>query len=148
MAPNGPKPAVGAHSETEGSGDPAAVVREVLAAAYAGRLEALDAHPGMAALRGALPKVFAAFPDFAAELGQQVVEGERVATHWVLRGTHRGELFGIAPTGKAVQFQNLSIARVEGGRITQFNSEAGWLAALMQIGALPLARPGGAGAPR
>lgn len=121
--------------------DPAAVVRAVLAAAYAGDLQALDPHPGMSALRGALPKVFTAFPDFAAEFRQQVVEGDRVATHWVLRGTHQGELFGVAPSGRSVQFQNVSIARVEGGRITQFNSEVGWLAVLMQLGALPLARP-------
>ena len=118
----------------------AAVVRATLEAAYAGQLEALDAHPGMSALRGALPKVFTAFPDFTAEFRQQVVESDRVATHWVLRGTHQGELFGLAPTGRTVQFQNVSIARVEGGRITQFNSEVGWLAVLMQLGALPLTR--------
>lgn len=124
-----------------GDVDPAAVVRAVLAAAYAGRLDVLDAHPGMSALRGALPKVFTAFPDFTAEFRQQVVEADGVATQWVLRGTHRGELFGIAPTGRTVQFQNVSIARVEGGRIMHFNSEVGWLAVLMQLGALPLPRP-------
>lgn len=116
-------------------------MRAVLAAAYAGDLEVLDDHPGMRALRGALPKVFTAFPDFAAEFRQQVVEGERVAMHWVLRGTHEGELFGVPPTRRSVQFQNVSIARVEGGRITQFNSEAGWLTVLMQLGVLPLLRP-------
>ena len=128
------------NGRAESDADPAAVVRATLAAAYAGQLEVLDAHPGMSALRGALPKVFTAFPDLTAEFRQQVVEGDRVATHWVLRGTHQGELFGIAPTGRAVQFQNVSLARVEGGRITQFNGEAGWLAVLMQLGVLPLPR--------
>jgi len=116
---------------------PAEIVRGVLAAAYAGDLAILSEHPGMGALAGALPKVFVAFPDFRAELQQQVVEGDRVATHWTLHGTHRGPLFGFPATGKAVRFQNVAIARVEAGRVVQFNSEVGWLSALMQLGALP-----------
>ena len=141
MATGQSEHAEASQAPANGDADPGAVVRGVLAAAYAGRLEVLDAHPGMSALRGALPKVFTAFPDFTAEFRQQVVEADGVATHWVLRGTHQGELFGIAPTGRTVRFQNVSIARVEGGRIMQFNSEVGWLAVLMQLGALPLPRP-------
>lgn len=118
--------------------DPATIVRTTLAAAFAGDVAVLDPHPGMSALRSALPHTLAAFPDFTAEFQQQVVDGDLVATHWILRGTHQGEIFGIAPTGQSVQFQNLSIARVEDGRIVQFNSEAGWLRALMQIGILPV----------
>ncbi len=118
--------------------DPAAIVTRVLAAAFGGDLTVLDDHPGLAGLRGALPKTFAAFADFTAELQQVVVEGDKVATHWRLRGAHAGEFFGIAPTGKAVQYQNVSIARVEGGRIVQFNSEIGYLSVLLQIGFLPV----------
>ncbi len=140
MGPDVSEPVGAASGARNADTDPAAVVRETLAAAFAGHLDALDGHPGMGALKAALPKVFTAFPDFSAEFKQQVDEGDRVATHWVFRGTHRGELFGIAPTGRAVQFQNVSISRVEDGRIVQFNSEVGWLTALMQIGALPLLR--------
>lgn len=118
--------------------DPATLVRTVLAAAYAGDLDALAPHPGMTALADALPKVFTAFRDFRADYEQHVVEGNRVAIHFRLSGTHTGPLFGIAPTGKAVRFQNVAIARVEEGRIVQFNSEVGWLAVLLQLGVLPL----------
>lgn len=121
--------------------DPADVVRATLAAAYAGDRSVFDAHPGLASLGQALPKVFVAFPDFAAELQQLLVEGDRVASHWVLSGTHRGALFGIPPTGKVVRFQNVNIARVESGRIVQFNSEVGWLAVLIQLGVLPVPAP-------
>lgn len=127
---------------------PAAVVHAALAAAYSGDATVFEVHPGLASLGQALPKVFTAFPDFSAELKQVMVEGDRVATHWVLAGTHKGALFGIPATGKSVRFQNVNIARVEGGRIVQFNSEVGWLAVLMQLGALPLAAPpGGTSAP-
>lgn len=120
------------------SSDPATLVRTVLAAAYAGDLAALAPHPGMTALANALPKVFAAFPDFRAEYEQHIVDGDRVAIQWRLTGTHTGPFFGIAPTGKVVRFQNVAIARVEDGKIVQFNSEVGWLAVLLQLGVLPL----------
>jgi predicted ester cyclase len=58
--------------------------------------------------------------------------------HWVFSGTHEGELYGVPPTGKKVSFQNISISRVEDGRIVQYNSEIGFLSVLMQLGVLPL----------
>ena len=121
--------------------DPATIVRTVLAAAYGGNLAVLADHPGLGALAGALPKVFQAFPDFRAEYQQHLVEGERVAIHWILTGTHRGPLFGLAATSKAVRFQNVAIARVVEGRIVQFNSEVGWLAVFVQLGVVPFVAP-------
>lgn len=113
------------------------VVRETFHSIFRGETAPFDHHPGLTALRGAFPPMLRAFPDFSAELVQQVVDGERVASHWIFRGTHRGELYGIAPTGRPVQFQNLSICRVEEGRIVQYNSEIGWMALLKQIDAWP-----------
>ena len=124
--------------------DPAAVVRSAFEAIFAGDTSPFDAHPGLDTLRLHFPALLTAFPDLSAELNQQLVDGDRVASHWIFRGTHRGDLYGIAPTGKQVQFQNLSICRVERGRIVQYNSEVGWLSVFRQLGALPLggtARP-------
>ena len=126
--------------------DPAAIVRSAFQAIFAGDTSPFDSHPGLEALRLHFPALLTAFPDFTAELKQQLVDGDRVASHWVFRGTHRGDLYGIAPTGKSVQFQNLSICRVERGRIVQYNSEVGWLSVFRQIGALPLRATRGPGA--
>ncbi len=98
---------------------------------------ALEPHPGMEHLSRLWPSVQAAIPDIRADLEQQLVEGDRVATLWSFSGTHRGPLFGVPATGQAVRFQNLSIAQVTAGRVGQYNSETGWLDFLMQIGALP-----------
>jgi predicted ester cyclase len=54
----------------------------------------------------------AAFPDIAIELQQQLVDGERVASHRIVRGTHLGDFFGIPPTGKTVKYQDIGIATV------------------------------------
>jgi len=121
------------------SKNPSEILRETIETLFAtGDINCLEAHPGMSDLSKNFLKVKAAFPDIKTELQQQLMEGEQVASHWILHGTHLGELFGIPPTGKTVRFQNLSIARVEDGKIIQYNSEIGWLSILMQIGALPI----------
>jgi len=121
--------------------DGAAIVREAFGSIFRGETAPFEQHPGLQQLRAAFPPMLAAFPDFSAELVQQVVGDDRVASHWIFRGTHRGELYGIRPTGKQVQFQNLSICQVEGGKILQYNSEIGWMALLKQIGAWPPTAP-------
>ena len=122
----------------ENPADPALVVRDVFYRLFADGVAALDGHPGMDALRSAFPMMKAAFPDIAIELQQQLVDGERVASHWIVRGTHLGEFFGIPPSGRMVKYQNIGIAKVVDGVIVQYNAESGWLAVLRQIGALPL----------
>jgi predicted ester cyclase len=40
-----------------------------------------------------------AFPDLRVEVHDQIAEGDKVTTRKTIRGTHRGPLLGIAPTG-------------------------------------------------
>ena len=127
----------------DNSRNAAEIMREAIETLYAtGDVSCLQPHPGMETLSKNFLKLKAAFPDVKTELQQQVMEGNRVASCWVLSGTHLGELFGIPPTGKTVRFQNVSIAQIENGKIIQYNSELGWLAILMQIGALPIPAKG------
>ena len=118
--------------------DPAAVVREVFERLFSEGVAALNGHPGMESLRAAFPTLKSAFPDITPELQQQLIDGDHVVSHWILRGTHLGEFFGIPATGKPVKYQNIGIARVVDGKIVQYNAESGWLTVLRQVGALPL----------
>ena len=122
----------------QNASSPAEVVRSMILGMFDRGIEALEPHPGMGHLRKLWPAIKAAFPDFGGELQQQVVEGDMVASLWLIGGTHTGTIFGIPGSGQRVRFQNLSIARVESGRVVQYNSETGWLDFLMQVGALPL----------
>jgi len=63
--------------------------------------------------------VLAAFPDLRVTVEQWIVEGDMVATLVTFWGTHQGELLGVAPTGKPVEWSHIDIHRVEGGRITE-----------------------------
>jgi predicted ester cyclase len=122
--------------------DPGEVVVAMIEALVARGEQTLDRHPGMEHLRRLWPSVKEAFPDFRAEIQQQLIQGNLVASHWVFSGTHQGNLFGVPATGKSVRFQNLSIAKVIDEKVVQYNSETGWLDFLMQVGVLPLNRQG------
>ena len=118
---------------------PAEIARETIQTLFATKdLSVLDPHPGMASLRKVFPAFIKGLPDIKIELQQQVVEGNKVASHWMFNATHLGDLYGIPPTGREVHFQNVNIMKIEEGKIVQYNSEVGWLALFMQIGFLPL----------
>ena len=53
----------------------------------------------------------AAFPDFHADIHWQLADGDRVTTYKTYHGTHRGEFFGVAPTGREIQFETRCHAR-------------------------------------
>jgi predicted ester cyclase len=57
-----------------------------------------------------------AFPDLKVVIHEQIAEGDKVTTRKTLTGTHRGELFGIAPTNRAVSIEVIDIVRLKDGR--------------------------------
>ena len=76
-----------------------------------------------------------AFPDGRMTIDDMVAEGDRVAMRKTFRGTHRGELLGIPPTGKQVAIGLIDIVRVVNGNIVESWSEADNLDLLRQLGA-------------
>ena len=71
----------------------------------------LEAH-GRGAIRARAISLFTAFPDFFLERLVLVVDGPTHADRWVMTGTHRGELFGIAATGRAVRVEGATFSRL------------------------------------
>lgn len=78
-----------------------------------------------------------AFPDLSITLEDQIASGDKVVDRWTGRGTHRGELMGVAPTGKQVTASGISIHRISGGRIAETWNNYDALGMLQQIGAIP-----------
>jgi steroid delta-isomerase-like uncharacterized protein len=60
-----------------------------------------------------------AFPDMQVIIEDQVAEGDKVATRWTTRGTHRGEIWCIPPTGKTFAITGVTIDRFVDGRIAE-----------------------------
>jgi steroid delta-isomerase-like uncharacterized protein len=67
---------------------------------------------GRDAIRARAAALLAAFPDFRLERLVLVIDGERHADRWVMTGTHRGELFGLPPTGQAVRLEGATFTRL------------------------------------
>jgi predicted ester cyclase len=61
----------------------------------------------------------AGFPDLSITVEDVMAEGDRVATRVTMRGTHRGEFQGIAPTGKRVEVRVIDMFRISGGKIME-----------------------------
>ena len=78
-----------------------------------------------------------AFPDIRLTIEDIIAEGETVMTRWSCRGTHKGDLSGIAPTGKQINISGVTISRLANGKIAE-----GWvnwdaLGLMQQLGVVP-----------
>jgi steroid delta-isomerase-like uncharacterized protein len=78
-----------------------------------------------------------AFPDVRLSVEDQVAEGDMVVTRWIARGTHQGELMGIAPTGNRVTVAGTSVERIVDGKIEETWDNYDALGMMQQIGAIP-----------
>ena len=78
-----------------------------------------------------------AFPDFRITIEDITAEGETVVARWSCRGTHKGELNGIAPTGKQVNITGISIARFTNGKMTEGYVNWDALGLMQQLGVVP-----------
>ena len=78
-----------------------------------------------------------AFPDLELTIDDELAEDDRVATRWTARGTHQGELFGIAPTGKQTTVEGMTIDRFSGGKIVESWNNWDTLGLMQQLGVVP-----------
>ena len=78
-----------------------------------------------------------AFPDMRMTVELQVAEGEQVVTQWTARGTHQGDLMGLAATGKQATVTGITIDRIVDGRIVESRTNWDTLGLLQQLGAVP-----------
>jgi predicted ester cyclase len=76
----------------------------------------------------------AAFPDRRYGMDVLLAEGDQVWMRFNVGGTHQGSLCGIAPTGKRVGVNGVSIMNFKGGQWTDSWTFADELGLLLQLG--------------
>jgi steroid delta-isomerase-like uncharacterized protein len=84
-----------------------------------------------------------AFPDLHMTIEDQIAEGNKVVNRWTSRGTHKGDLMGIPPTGKQTTVMGMYVARIIGGKIVEEWGNFDALGMMQQLGVVP--PPGQAG---
>lgn len=72
---------------------------------------------GPAGIRATLDRYFGAFPDIQFSADEVLVQGNRAAVVWTARGTHRGPVMGIPPTGHQIAVAGVSRLVIEDGRV-------------------------------
>jgi ketosteroid isomerase-like protein len=61
----------------------------------------------------------AGFPDAVFTVEDVLADDDRVAVRYRIEGTHTGDFFGMAPTGRKVSIGGISIYRVREGRLAE-----------------------------
>ena len=79
-----------------------------------------------------------AIPDLTYTVVDQVAEGDKVVTRYMASGTHQGEFFGVAPTGKCIEMSGIQVDRFdERGKMVEEWAEYDLLGAMRRMGAIP-----------
>jgi steroid delta-isomerase-like uncharacterized protein len=92
---------------------------------------------GLQAAKQAAADYRRAFPDLRVTVEELIAEEDKVAARLRVRGTHLGDLNGIAPTGRRVDFTGIVMSRVEGGRIAEDWANFDDLGMMRQLGVIP-----------
>jgi serine phosphatase RsbU (regulator of sigma subunit)/ketosteroid isomerase-like protein len=75
----------------------------------------------------------AAFSNVRFLVEDQVAEGDKVVTRFIVRATHDlGELMGVAPTGSEVTYKAMATHRIVGGKIVEEWAEGSNISAVME----------------
>jgi predicted ester cyclase len=79
-----------------------------------------------------------AFPDATFTLEQIFAEQDKVVSHVTVSGTHKGEWFSTAPTGKEITWTASSVTRFDEGKIVELWGIEDELTMMQQLGLAPL----------
>jgi len=60
-----------------------------------------------------------AFPDFTNEIEEVISERDKAFARLTYRGTHQGELFDIAATGRRIRYAGAAVFRFPGDKIAE-----------------------------
>jgi steroid delta-isomerase-like uncharacterized protein len=93
---------------------------------------------GREALAGLVVMWRTGFPDMQETVEDLISKGDKVVGRFLMRGTHRGEFMGIAPTGRSVTMSGIDMVRVADGKISEFWYAEQTLELMQQLGAAPV----------
>ncbi len=113
-----------------------AVLDELLAPSYVCHdPDTPDMGVGPESVKRNLNLYLTAFPDAQFTIEDMIAEGDRVVTRWTVRGTHKADLKGIAPTGRRVTVTGITTCRFSNGKMIEAFENWDSLGLMQQIGA-------------
>ena len=92
---------------------------------------------GPAGIKPIIRMLGAAFPDVHITVHDMIQEPGKIGVRAEITGTHLGELFGIAPTGKQVSFRLHEFHIVDNGVVKTTWHMEDWFGLFQQLGQFP-----------
>lgn len=115
-----------------------AIWDEVCAATFVNHDPGLETpHADLTTIKQTIGELLAAFPDLRSTEDELIVAEDTVVGRRTMRGTHRSEFAGVAPTGSAVTFGGIWLAHLDGGKLQEQWVNFDALGLLRQIGGIP-----------
>ncbi|MER6946066.1 ester cyclase [Nonomuraea sp. NPDC005983] len=93
------------------------VVDEIFAPTFTGTG---PARPGPEGIKQLSEHIRSTLTEPHFDVQDMVAEGDKVATRWVLQGTHSGAFFGLPATNRPVEVRACVIFRIENNQIAEF----------------------------
>ncbi len=93
------------------------LVDELLHPEYVNHSASPGLPPGREGVRVVVRALREAFPDLCYTIEDTVVGDDAVAVRTTMRGTHRGDLFGLPPSGRRIEVAQMTIERFRDGKI-------------------------------
>jgi predicted ester cyclase len=91
---------------------------------------------GRSRYRASLSAIRTAFPDYREEILWAVAEGDRAVSYVRITGTHRGPLYGMAPTERKVEYNAMGALRFASGMAVERWGFGDSAAMMQQLGLL------------
>lgn len=92
--------------------------------------------PGPEGVKELARSILVSFPDYHETVEDLIASGDRVAVRLTLRGTNTGELpDGTPATGRSIEFTDMTIVRIENGKIAELWGLSDHLTMMTQLGA-------------
>jgi steroid delta-isomerase-like uncharacterized protein len=95
--------------------------------------------PTREGLKAVITELRRIFPDLTFTIEDMTTDGDKVWGHFRARGTHRGAMMGLPPTGKTMEITVIDIIRVQDGRLVEHWGVPDRFSQLEQLGLLPAA---------
>jgi predicted ester cyclase len=93
--------------------------------------------PGPEGIKPIIRSLGQAFPDVHIAIHDLIQAPGQIGVRAEISGTHQGELFGIAPTGRKVSFRLHEFHTVSDGRVTTTWHMEDWFGLFLQLGQFP-----------
>lgn len=113
------------------------VADELISPDFRGHAGSFGEVRGPAGVRELVTAYRTAFPDLRIDIEDLILQGDIVVTRWRATGTHKGDLMGLAPTGRAAIGRGITIDRWKDGQAVESWSESNTLEVLQQLKVLP-----------